>query len=91
MKEKCQCGKPLKMRINGSPCLPLDTYDKLTKPDGLHFKTADRYCERCGVALCGECQVQLYNISDGIHTERVSAYTASIETVCHTCAELEME
>ena len=77
MKERCQCGKPKAFyRGEGQ-----GTICSLSKPSDLHFKAADRYCERCGVALCGECT----------YFATMADYLCDTNYLCHTCAELEME
>ena len=71
MREKCQCGKPEYMRIHTNIPVGIHHWDTL------HFKAADRYCERCGAPLCGECSIDIFY--DWNHY------------LCRTCAELEME
>ena len=49
MKRRCMCVKPDTMEYGIWQDIE---YDNL-----LHFKSADRECERCGRPLCGDCQV----------------------------------
>ena len=47
--------------------------------DTLNYRAADRHCERCGVALCGDC--------GSVEAWRTDKWREGF--VCRTCAELE--
>lgn len=47
----------------------------LPPKDTLNIRKADRYCEKCGVALCEDCSVDFFY--DWHHW------------ICRTCAEME--
>ena len=49
MKRRCMCGKPDTMEYGIWQDIEFDNL--------LHFKSADRECERCGRPLCKDCQV----------------------------------
>ena len=49
MKRRCTCGKPDTMEYGIWQDIEFDNL--------LHFKSADRECERCGRPLCKDCQV----------------------------------
>ena len=68
MKHRCQCGKPGKTSI--------------TRFVGntLHFKVADRQCERCGAPICLDCT---YNVALVEETGEI------LGCHCRSCAELE--
>ena len=51
---KCMCPKPDYIKIPNDT--PWDTTIHLFEPF-LHYKKADRCCERCGRGLCGDCGV----------------------------------
>ena len=60
MKYRCACGKPKRMTIQTAR-FPGDSHNAwISGPiddDTLHFKAADRECERCGRPLCSKCAV----------------------------------
>ena len=49
MKRRCMCGKPDTMEYGIWQDIEFDNL--------LHFKSADRECERCSRPLCKDCQV----------------------------------
>ena len=49
MKRRCMCVKPDTMEYGIWQDIEFDNL--------LHFKSADRECERCGRPLCKDCQV----------------------------------
>ena len=88
MKYRCQCPKPDQMKVDpytmdvGGYVIPVLETD-------LHFKSADRECERCGAALCAECATTIE------HEEESQFYKGLIvivnQVVCRTCAEIANE
>ena len=91
MKYKCQCGNKSEvwsaLAVYGSQFAyhELINFHKDESPV-LHFKVADRFCDRCSAPLCEDCAVR--------KTVRLTdPYTAEIFFVtryyCRTCAEWE--
>ena len=80
MKHRCQCGKPQVVR--SVPYIG-DMHANWYEPmDCLHFKAADRYCERCGAALCEDC-------CEIVYLDDAYGVVKDHKTYCRTCAELE--
>ena len=80
MKTRCMCGKPDTIRIAHSPSITefIGLDDNI-----LHFKAADRYCERCGRGLCEDCAVVKANL-EYMPDEEMSG----IITLCPDCADI---
>ena len=87
MKYRCQCGKPKVLSLmRADKHMFCDGTTSILLPTDLHFKAADRFCERCGAPLCEDCVFR--------KTVRLTdPYTSEIFFVtryyCQTCAELE--
>ena len=82
MKRRCQCPKPecCTVEYKGT------TYYQEVRPTDLHFKVADRECERCGAALCAECEIKsTWGMEEW--ELRFPHYTP----LCRTCAEIANE
>ena len=83
------CPKPsfasigIKQLLNGS-------YDNfgyhLNPKDCLHFKVADRFCEKCGVALCLDCGVHKY-IGNG----KPNRIVMHGQVICESCSDINWE
>ena len=75
MKHRCMCPKPDTMEYGIWQDIE---YDNL-----LHFKPADRECERCGRPLCKDCagSVQIFGLDWGYAT------FYRLPTLCPICAE----
>ena len=91
MKYKCQCGAPefasigIKQLLNGN----YDNFGYWLNPESdLHFKVADRFCERCGAPLCEDCGVWkgTYNYTP---LDKIGNFDLKKEYLCRTCAEWE--
>ena len=80
MKRRCMCGKPDTMEYGIWQDIE---YDNL-----LHFKSADRECERCGRPLCEDCQVQQLKTKGIKQTSlHFTWFEAEYVTRCSVCAE----
>ena len=77
---RCQCSKPDFVFTERSFWA---TWWTDLKEPFIHFKKADRFCERCGVGLCLECSYDYkIDIIDSVFT--------TFDAICHTCEELEL-
>ena len=97
MKERCQCGKPDFIAAEEMPDTSPDNMEGFDYPKyivdlgepTLHFKSADRHCEKCGAALCAECATTIE------HEEESQFYKGLMvivnQVVCRTCAEIANE
>ena len=86
MKTKCQCGKPdfpafPHQLETPSGTIRMGERDYFAYPVGndLHFKPADRICERCGVGLCGDCSKLIAVWKNG---------PGKVVHYCQSCKEL---
>ena len=79
MKYKCQCGKPYSVDLTKNCRI-------VNLTNILHFKSADRFCEKCGATLCKDCSTKT-PILDG-HLGGFE-FQYHYEYYCRTCAELE--
>ena len=90
MKRRCQCPKPDQMKVDpytmdvGGYVIPILETD-------LHFKAADRECERCGAALCAECGVKTGTLTFIPYDKTGETFQLVDEYICRTCAELQKE
>ena len=91
MKYRCACGKPDYLSFSGNDMLQLPQI-KLCPPydtEMLHFKAADRECERCGRPLCKDCGIQKIVMRDikqeGLH---YTWFIAKSATLCPICSEV---
>ena len=94
MKERCQCGKPDFIAAEEMPDTSPDNMEGFDYPKyivdlgepTLHFKSADRHCEKCGAALCAECEIKsTWGMEEW--ELRFPHYTP----LCRTCAEIANE
>ena len=84
MKRRCQCPKP-EGAIWNRPDIGGFSITTLRGPT-IHFKSADRECERCGAALCAECEIKsTWGMEEW--ELRFPHYTP----LCRTCAEIANE
>ena len=93
MKRRCICPKPDYI-VMDFPVgrYPLDLHYNVYGWEGsspiLHFKPADRECERCGRPLCKDCQVQQLKTKGIKQTSlHFTWFEAEYVTRCSVCAK----
>ena len=81
MKHRCMCGKPegAVIRHEGWQGEGVLKFDNL-----LHFKSADRECERCGRPLCKDCSITVDREVESMFYKGLMVHV--VDFLCPICA-----
>ena len=76
MKRRCMCGKPDTMEYGIWQDIEFDNL--------LHFKSADRECERCGRPLCKDCSITVDREVESMFYKGLMVHV--VDFLCPICA-----
>ena len=76
MKRRCTCGKPDTMEYGIWQDIEFDNL--------LHFKSADRECERCGRPLCKDCSITVDREVESMFYKGLMVHV--VDFLCPICA-----